>query len=91
MGGLFSERPHIALQEFFWDEEQQAATDRYYVINAESGDVNRYVTTIQGYAEGDFTTMLHDAGFGEVVKFPSLVGDVEDETYIVLVAKKVSK
>ncbi|HYG60138.1 MAG TPA: hypothetical protein VD902_18885 [Symbiobacteriaceae bacterium] len=37
--GLWSDRPHLALEESFWDEGAQAATTRHYVVDAESGGV----------------------------------------------------
>lgn len=37
-GGLFSEKPHICLEENGWDEKSRTASTRYFVIDAESGE-----------------------------------------------------
>ena len=36
VGGLFSERPHVVLQENFWDGDSNTATTRYYILDANS-------------------------------------------------------
>ena len=39
--GLFSDRPHLCLQENFWDDERSVATQRYYIVEAETSQVTR--------------------------------------------------
>jgi hypothetical protein len=46
-GGLFSERAHFCLTEKFWDAEQAVATERYFIIDAATGDVKCYASSIQ--------------------------------------------
>ena len=88
--GLFSEKPHLCLMETFWDDDETVATERFYVIDAATGEVTRHAASTQGYDEGQVESMLREAGYGEVAFSPSLTGksegDVDD--FIVVSAKK---
>jgi SAM-dependent methyltransferase len=64
--GLFSDRPHLRLDENFWDEESATATTRYFIIDAATGDVTRHAQTFQGYTDEEYRELLRDAGFGDV-------------------------
>lgn len=64
--GLFSDRPHLRLDENFWDEESATTTTRYYIIDAATGDVTRHAQTFQGYTEEEYRALLRDAAFGDV-------------------------
>lgn len=90
-GGLFSERPHLCLRETYWDAESRVATERYYIVDAQSGKVSRYATSIQGYSDDALVALLKRSGFAEVFKIPSLIGPEgeEDGNYIVLLARKL--
>jgi len=76
--GLFSESPHVCLEEHFWERESRTATARYFIIDAESGEVSRYAETFQAYTDDEYRLMLHEKGFEDVRFFPSLTGE-EDE------------
>ena len=47
--GLFSDRPHLLLTESFWDAAQAVATERYYVVDAHSGQVTAHAASSQAY------------------------------------------
>jgi len=83
--GLFSDRPHLLLIEAFWDEPAQASTQRFFVIDAATGEVQRSALTTQAYREEQFADMLARAGFAAVRFFPSLIGE-PDETQRALFA-----
>jgi SAM-dependent methyltransferase len=72
--GLFSNKPHLVLQENFWDEEVAASTTRFMVIDASTGAVNSYALSNEAYTEAELDDALRTAGFGEVQRFPSLSG-----------------
>jgi hypothetical protein len=72
--GLFSDRPHVRLDEHFWDEESATATTRYYIIDEASGDVARHAQTFQGYADDEYRALLREAGFGDVADRPDFPG-----------------
>jgi len=76
---LFSDSPHLCLMENFWDEEQAIATERFYIVDAETGQVTRHAASTQGYEEEQIESMLGEAGFGEVAFLPSLTGKPESD------------
>ena len=88
--GLFSDRPHLYLEESFWDEESRTTTTRYHIVDAASGEVTAHASTEQAYTNEDMRALLAECGFGEVRFYPPLSG-VEDTTqdYVfMLVARK---
>jgi SAM-dependent methyltransferase len=77
--GLFSPRPHLLLEESFWQTSLQAAVTRFLVLDAASGEVTRHALTTQGYSTDQYQSLLTEAGFAEVQCLPSLTGR-EDPT-----------
>jgi SAM-dependent methyltransferase len=84
--GLFSDRPHLRLEEAFWDGSRQVATERYLIIDARTGDVTRYAQSIQSYSDAEYHAMLADAGFSLDGIFPSLTGVDNGGDFYALVA-----
>jgi SAM-dependent methyltransferase len=76
---LFSDAPHLCLMENFWDEDQAIATERFYIVDAATGEVTRHAASTQGYDEGQIESLLRETGFGEVTFYPSLTGQIEGE------------
>lgn len=88
--GLFSGRPHLVLQENFWDDGAAASTTRFMVVDASTGEVTRFALSNEAYTDGEIDEVLRAAGFNEVEHFPSLSGQsVADETDLpVVVARR---
>lgn len=85
--GLFSDRAHICLTESFWDEATEAATVRYFVVDAASGEVSLYAQTFQAYSDERYRAILEEAGFGGVEFYPAF-GDAEPANeFIVIVGR----
>jgi SAM-dependent methyltransferase len=87
---IFSDRPHLVLKESFWDADAQAGTDRYYVIDTETGRVARHALSNEAYTTEALESLLAAAGFRDVRFFPSLTG-VADPGYpynLAVVAQK---
>ncbi|MBN4064681.1 class I SAM-dependent methyltransferase [Dehalococcoides mccartyi] len=61
--GLFSAHPHMLLEEGFWHEDDQTAVKRWYLVDAESGEVSIYSQTVVTYAEADLVTLVESEGF----------------------------
>lgn len=76
--GLFSDRPHLWLEEHFWREEAAATVSRWLVVDAETGETTLHASTTQAYTEDDLREMLAGAGF-EKVSFHSHMGEKETE------------
>jgi SAM-dependent methyltransferase len=75
--GLFSERPHLMLYEPFWHAEPAIATERYFVVDAKTGAVTRYASSMHAYTEEGYRRLLTEAGFRDVTLYPSLTGEPE--------------
>jgi len=87
--GLFSDRPYLYLTENFWDEEQRTSTERYYIVDAASGAVQRYAASMQAYHPQEYTALLEDAGFEALQFFPALTGEAEgDPDLCVILARR---
>jgi SAM-dependent methyltransferase len=88
--GLFSDRPHIVLQENSWDEEASASTTRFLVIDASTGGVRQFALSNEAYTDKELCDALRTAGFDEVRAFASLSGQAvaEDADLPVVVAHR---
>jgi 2-polyprenyl-3-methyl-5-hydroxy-6-metoxy-1,4-benzoquinol methylase len=75
--GLFSGRPHICLIENFWHADQHIATERYYIVDAQSGAVSQQAASTQAYTDEEYCDLLTDSGFEEIQFHPSLGGQDE--------------
>ena len=64
--GLFSERPHLWLQEQFWDEATGTTTTRYLIVDAERTDVTEYGSTMQAYTDEQLRQIFEAAGMSNV-------------------------
>lgn len=72
--GLFSKGPYLYLQENFWDTNEKAAIQRYYIIDAATGSVTRHSASMQAYTDEDYRSLLAECGFGNTLFFSSLEG-----------------
>jgi hypothetical protein len=90
--GLFSNEAHLLLQENFWHDESRTATNRYYVIDANSGEVTRHSASMQAYQRADYQGLLDTCGFMEVTFYPSLTGrtqEIHPALYAITAIKQV--
>jgi SAM-dependent methyltransferase len=90
--GLFSDRPHLCLQEHSWDPASNTATIRYFIVDATGGEVSSYAQSFQAYSDGEYRSLLVDCGFDGVELIPSLAGAAGEPTdgLVVIVARKAS-
>jgi SAM-dependent methyltransferase len=88
--GLFSSNPHLGLNESFWDTEHNVAIERYYIIDALTGEVTRHSSSTQAYRNEEYQQLLVKCGFDQVDFYPSLSGDIDDKQrdHLVIVAHK---
>jgi len=70
--GLFSDTPHLWLEESFWDAESCTAIQRFYVIDAATGEMTQHGQTIQAYTDEQYRNLLTDCGFESVELLGSL-------------------
>lgn len=88
--GLFSESPHLCLQENFWDAENGTVTRRYFIIDASTGEVARYAQSLKAYTGEQYRAVLEGAGFVDVRFLPSLIGteDASQPHLLAITARK---
>jgi ubiquinone/menaquinone biosynthesis C-methylase UbiE len=88
--GLFSDQPHLCLEENFWNSETATSTTRYFIVDAKTGGVTRHASTTQAYTQTEYEDLIRSIGFGEVTVFPSLMGktDPYQKDLCAIVAKK---
>jgi SAM-dependent methyltransferase len=82
--GLFSDRPHVLLEEGEWDEASRSATERWYVVDAATAAVRRHAMTTCAYTEGEIVGMLEAAGFSSPEVRPSLGPDAGEGLFVVV-------
>ena len=70
--GLFSEQPHLCLQEASWDADSLTATTRYDILDAASAAVTHFATTYQGYTNEIIAALLTLSGFSQIRFYPAL-------------------
>jgi SAM-dependent methyltransferase len=75
---LFSDGPHLALTESFWDQEHNATTHRHIVVDAATAEATLHADTMQAYTDEEYGALLRDAGFTGIELHPSLTGDQHD-------------
>lgn len=63
--GLFSDRPHLFLEESYWDEEQRVTTKRYWVIDSETADVARFAQSFAAYEADEYAKLFTSAGLSD--------------------------
>ena len=78
--GLFSERPHFCLTESFWDDKAHVATERYFIIDAQTGEVTRHAASMQAYTDDEYRALLIECGFDEVAFYPLSLIHISEPT-----------
>ena len=88
--GLFSDRPHFCLQENFWDESHSVATQRYFIVDAQTSQVTRYAASTRAYTQQQYLNLLIESGFQELEFYPSLSGETDhsQSDFFVIKARK---
>ena len=64
--GLFSDRPHLLLEESFWDPDGSVRIHRWFVVHAETGEVEQHLESMQAYTDAGYLELLEEAGFRNV-------------------------
>lgn len=72
--GLFSDQPHLVLNECFWDADHHVTTERYFIIDGASGAVTRHASSMQAYTDAGYDALLMECGFSTIQRYESLSG-----------------
>jgi SAM-dependent methyltransferase len=89
---LFGDYPQLCLHEQFWSEEVQAALDRYYVLNLETGEMQEYAVCEQGYTLDGYRALLARADLKVKQVYGGWDGHPASEAYewFILSSEKVA-
>ncbi|MDR1920483.1 MAG: class I SAM-dependent methyltransferase [Candidatus Adiutrix sp.] len=61
--GILSARPHLCLQENFWDEAEAVAVTRYFILEPGRAEVREFCSALTGYSLKDYERLFARAGF----------------------------
>jgi len=87
---LFSDKPHLALMETFWNESHRATINRYIIIDTATAETTLHASTMQAYTNEEYGALLRETGFREIEFHDSMTGDEEDRNkqLMVIVGRK---
>jgi SAM-dependent methyltransferase len=86
--GLFSERPHLRLEQNFWLEESAHAVGRHWIVNAATGETTKYGWTMRAYTDAEYEGLLAEAGLKLIARYANLTGTEEASDFPVLLAQR---
>jgi SAM-dependent methyltransferase len=88
--GLWSDRPHLVLTESFWDPGLATATERYFIVDAQTAAVTRHAAATQAYTADQYRALLESAGLPNVAFYPTLDGTPGDPPgdFVTIVARR---
>ena len=88
--GLWGDTPFLHLGERFWDPTTKISTERFHIIDLESGDLREIILSDQTYSQQTMQQMLETAGFSQIEIYPAWAGlplyDIEE--WVVYLARK---
>lgn len=84
---VLSDRPHLWLQEYHWDDELDAEINVHWVIDAATGELSRYAQSSQAYRPEDLVDLFAGAGLGSPVFQPPITGASERFEFEMLIAR----
>lgn len=85
---VFSDRPHLWLQEYHWDERQQSEINVHWIIDAASGELSRYAQCSRAYRDAELIAFVEGAGLERPSFHPPITGVSEKHEFAMLVARK---
>ena len=72
--GLWGDAPFLNLGDRFWDAEQRASIDRFWVIHLPSGELEEIGLSDNGYETGELLALLRENGFSQATAYPAWEG-----------------
>lgn len=84
----FSDRPHLWLQEYHWDEGQQAEINVHWIIDAATGELSRYAQCSRAYRDRELVALFADAGLVRPAFYPPITGVSERFEFAMMVTRK---
>jgi len=72
--GLWGDSPFLSLGERFWDAEQRASIDRFFILDLESGVMETIGLSDNAYETEEMLSLLRKAGFSQAWAYPAWDG-----------------
>jgi SAM-dependent methyltransferase len=88
---IFSDRPHLWLEEYCWHEESQAEINVHWIIDAQSGELERYAQSHQAYQDAELIGLFRSCGLGRPRFYPPITGVSRRYEFPLLVTRKKDK
>ena len=85
---LWSDSPHLWLQEHLWNEQARAEIIVHWIIHGQTGQIQRHAQCHQAYEREELDSMLEAAALEVAREFPPISGKVGGAEFPVLVARK---
>lgn len=85
---VFSDGPHLWLQEFAWDQERAVEVHVHWILEQDSGKLSRYIQCHHGWTDSQLTDLLAEAGLVDPVFHPPIVGVEEEFEFPMLVTRR---
>jgi SAM-dependent methyltransferase len=84
--GLFTDRPHLRLDQSFWLEYGAHAAGRHWIVDTSTGETTKYGWTMRAYTDAEYEALLAEAGFRLLARYENLTGTAEPSEFPVLLA-----
>ena len=85
---VFCDTPHLWLQEFAWHEEDASEVHVHWIIDRESGNLQRYEQVHQAWHDADLVAALAAAGLVDPVFHPPVTGVSEEFEFPLVVTRR---
>jgi len=85
---VFSDDPHLWLQEYHWDQKQQSEINVHWIVDAQSGSVNHYAQCHRAWTDEELVDLLLDAGLEAPIFHPPITGCDEQLEFPVIVSSR---
>lgn len=83
---VFSDRPHLWLEESWWHDDRGCAVQRWSIVDAATAEVTCHAATTQSYSDAEYLEMLTDAGFSSV-DIAAEAGPFTADDFVTIVAR----
>jgi len=87
---VFSDDPHLWLEEFHWDEAARTEVHVHWIIEQQSGNLKRYIQCHQGWPDDELVALLADAGLKDPVFHEPVTGIDDRFEFPLLVTRKTA-
>jgi SAM-dependent methyltransferase len=85
---VFCDRPHLWLEEYAWDPAARTEFHVHWILETESGNLERYEQIHRAWPDADLVALLAAAGLDEPRFHPPVTGVAPEFEFPMLVARR---